>query len=143
MRATLAAAALFTLGASAATVDHFWNIEWVGPYNPDGLQPRAVIGVNGTWPPPPINVNASDFLRVHATNSLNTGAGASLHSHGMFFNHTGYYDGAVGITQCLIPPNNSLTYEVLNSPSASEGRARQYVSSSTLVENSMLQYRVC
>ncbi|PWZ02947.1 multi copper oxidase [Testicularia cyperi] len=111
--------------AQAATVEHWWNINWVPDINPDGLQPRHVIGVNGTWPPPIINVNASDVLKVTATNKLGTGAGASLHSHGMFFNKTGYFDGAVGITQCLIPPGQSFTYEPLNSPRSSSGRKKQ------------------
>ena len=28
----------------------WWNITWVENANPDGLHPRRVIGVNGTWP---------------------------------------------------------------------------------------------
>lgn len=110
----------------AATVEHHWNINWVPNVNPDGLQSRSVIGVNGTWPPPIINVNASDVLRVTATNDLQTGAGTSLHSHGMFFNKTAYYDGAVSITQCLIPPGESFTYETLNAPASSADRKKQY-----------------
>lgn len=31
---------------------------------------------------------------------------------GMFFNKTSYYDGAMQITQCGIPVNDSLTYEI-------------------------------
>ncbi|GAC73338.1 multicopper oxidases [Moesziomyces antarcticus T-34] len=111
--------------ASAATVEHHWNINWIPDVNPDGLLPRHVIGVNGTWPPPIINVNASDTLRVTATNNLNTGVGTSLHSHGMFFNRTGYFDGAVAITQCPIPPGESFTYETLNSPASPADRRKQ------------------
>lgn len=56
-------------------------------------------------PPPILNINSSDSLTIHVKNQLNDGMGTALHSHGMFFNGTGYYDGAVGITQCPIPPN--------------------------------------
>lgn len=28
----------------------WWNITYVQDANPDGLLPRRVIGVNGTWP---------------------------------------------------------------------------------------------
>ncbi|PWN46548.1 putative iron transport multicopper oxidase [Violaceomyces palustris] len=110
----------------AALVEHFWNIEWVDDVNPDGLYPRKAIGVNGSWPPPVINVNASDTLKIHATNLLNTGVGTSIHSHGMFFNQTGYFDGAVSITQCPIPQGQTFTYEPLNSDKSPEERRRQY-----------------
>ena len=99
-----------TTTAHAALVEHWWNITYTTA-NPDGLYPRTVIGVNGTWPPPPIFVNQRDTLRVHAFNGLGD-VGTSLHSHGNFFNGTNYYDGAVGTTQCAIPPGQSLTYEI-------------------------------
>ncbi|EPQ32175.1 uncharacterized protein PFL1_00372 [Pseudozyma flocculosa PF-1] len=121
-----ASSLLWTTLASAATVEHDWSISWLHDHNPDGLLSRSVIGVNGQWPPPILNVNASDVLRVTARNNLQTGVGASLHSHGMFFNNTNYYDGAVGITQCPIGPGAEMTYEILNSARASEGRRRQY-----------------
>lgn len=47
--------------------------------------------------PPPIEVNTTDTLRVHATNSLDRPT--TLHHHGMFFNSTSWYDGATGVTQ--------------------------------------------
>lgn len=33
-------------------------------------------------------------------------------AQGIYFNKTGYYDGAPGITQCGIPPGQSLTYDI-------------------------------
>ncbi|PWN45159.1 putative iron transport multicopper oxidase [Ceraceosorus guamensis] len=121
--AALVAASSSTL---AANVDHVWNVGWVNDVNPDGLQPRRAIGVNGTWPPPIINVNSTDVLRVTVNNAFDDGTGTALHSHGMFFNNTGYWDGAVGITQCPIPAGQSITYEPLNSPSGSAGRKEQW-----------------
>ena len=101
--------------AFAAVHELWWNLTYVENANPDGLQPRRVIGVNGTWPsvslylprarplltcahrPPPIEVTTNDTLLVHATNSLD--APSSLHHHGMFFNSTSWMDGAVGVSQ--------------------------------------------
>lgn len=34
----------------AGTQEMWWNITYVDDVNPDGLYPRRVIGVNGTWP---------------------------------------------------------------------------------------------
>ncbi|KAJ9102848.1 hypothetical protein QFC19_004576 [Naganishia cerealis] len=96
--------------AKAAVVDHYWNITYATA-NPDKLFERRVIGVNGTWPPPMIQVNQNDTVRVHAYNGLGDQATA-LHTHGIFFNNTGYYDGPIGTTQCGIPPGETLTYEI-------------------------------
>jgi iron transport multicopper oxidase len=49
---------------------------------------------------------------VHATNGLGTGEGTALHTHGQFFNGTGWYDGAVQTTQCPIPPGETLDYHI-------------------------------
>lgn len=37
-------------GALAAVSEVWWNVTYVDNVNPDGLFPRRVIGVNGTWP---------------------------------------------------------------------------------------------
>ncbi|CAD6939519.1 unnamed protein product, partial [Tilletia caries] len=39
---------------------------------------------------------------------------------------TAYYDGAVGVTQCAIPPGQSITYEPLNSPTSPADRQKQW-----------------
>lgn len=43
-------------------------------------------------------VNQGDVLEMHATNGLNDTV-TSLHHHGMYFNGTSYFDGAVGVSQ--------------------------------------------
>lgn len=60
--------------------------------------------------PPPIEINYGDKLLVHATNKLDVNT--AVHHHGMFFNATSWFDGAVGVTQCGIPPGQTFTYEV-------------------------------
>ncbi|KAI0360410.1 Fet3 protein [Trametes cingulata] len=104
--------ALLSAAAPALGAVHeiWWNITYVENANPDGLQPRRVIGVNGTWPPPPIDVTTDDLLLVHATNSIEEAT--SLHHHGMFFNSTSWMDGAVGVSQCGIPTGQTFDYVV-------------------------------
>lgn len=101
--------------ALAGVRELWWNITYVENANPDGLADRRVIGdcfralylpasssaflgVNNTWPPPPIEVNTTDSLVVHMTNSL-PDAATSLHHHGMFFNKSSFMDGAVGVSE--------------------------------------------
>lgn len=96
--------------ALAAIKEVWWNLTYVQDVNPDGLAPRRVVGVNGTWPPPPVDVQQDDIFVVHATNSLD--APSSLHHHGMFFNTTSWMDGAVGVTECGIPPGGQSTYQI-------------------------------
>lgn len=94
----------------AGVTEVWWNITYVEDANPDGLFERRVIGVNGTWPPPPHDVSANDTLIVHAFNSLS--APTTLHHHGMFFNSSTWFDGAQGVSQCGIPPGQSFDYVV-------------------------------
>ncbi|ESK96308.1 multicopper oxidase [Moniliophthora roreri MCA 2997] len=101
---------LATTQVIAGVHEVWWNITYVEGVNPDGLAERRAIGVNGTWPPPPIEVSTNDSLVVHATNSLPLLT--SLHHHGMFFNSSSWMDGAVGVTECGIPPGRTFDYVV-------------------------------
>ncbi|KAJ3506458.1 hypothetical protein NLJ89_g6860 [Agrocybe chaxingu] len=94
----------------AGVKELWWNITYVENANPDGLFERRVIGVNNTWPPPPVDVNQTDSLVVHVTNSLEQAT--TLHHHGMFFNRTSWMDGAQGVTECGIPPGAQFDYVV-------------------------------
>jgi iron transport multicopper oxidase len=40
----------FLPSALADVHEIWWDITYVQDINPDGLQPRRVIGVNNTWP---------------------------------------------------------------------------------------------
>ncbi|KAL6301418.1 Fet3 protein [Sparassis latifolia] len=94
----------------AGVQEQWWNITYVHDVNPDGLYPRQVIGVNGTWPLPAVNVNSSDSFILHVTNSLDQPT--TVHHHGMFFNGTPWFDGTTGVTQCGIPPGAQFDYIV-------------------------------
>lgn len=94
---------------SAATVVLDMNITYVENVNPDNLKARRVVGVNGKWPPPPVEVTLGDVLVMNVHNSLDEPT--ALHAHGQFQNGTNYMDGPVMATQCAIPPNHDLKYE--------------------------------
>ncbi|KAN0085920.1 Ferroxidase [Tylopilus felleus] len=110
--------ALATL-ASAGVQELWWNVTYVQNANPDGLFPRRVVGVNGTWPPPPITVNTTDSLLLHVTNSLDEPT--TMHHHGMFFNSTSWMDGAAFVSQCGIPPGQTFDYLVPINSSGQHG----------------------
>merc|ERR1711939_31043 len=105
--AALAATTLVAL-ARAALVEKWYDVGYMD-LAPDGYTRRG-ISVNGTWPPPPLEVRQNDTVRIHVNNYLEEPT--AIHHHGMFFNKTSYYDGAMQITQCGIPVNDSLTYEI-------------------------------
>ena len=98
----------------AATVTYDFNITWVTA-NPDGLFERSVIGINGQWPIPYITATVGDRVVVNVHNQLRNES-TSLHFHGLYQNGTTEMDGAVGATQCPIPPGASFTYNLTVSP---------------------------
>lgn len=92
----------------AKTVTYDFNVTWVTA-NPDGLHAREVVGINGQWPLPVIEVDKGDRLVVNMYNGLGDES-TSIHFHGMFQNGTNNMDGPSGVTQCPIPPGSSFTY---------------------------------
>ncbi|KAA1477561.1 multicopper oxidase 2A [Dentipellis sp. KUC8613] len=74
---------------------------------PDGFS-RPMLVVNGMYPGPTIEANQGDRLVIHVQNALPNAT--SIHWHGLFQNGTNFYDGTSGITECGIPPGQSLTY---------------------------------
>ncbi|KAH7171409.1 Cupredoxin [Dactylonectria macrodidyma] len=95
-------------GCEAKTVTYDFDVSWVTA-NPDGLQERKVVGVNGTWPLPVIEVDKGDRLVVNMNNKLGDKS-ASIHFHGMFQNGTNEMDGPSMVTQCPVTPGSSITY---------------------------------
>ena len=92
----------------SATVTHDFNITWVTA-NPDGAMERPVIGINGQWPIPRLEIDIGDRLVINVNNQLGNQS-TSLHFHGLFQNGTNQMDGPAGVTQCPIPPGSSFTY---------------------------------
>ena len=93
----------------AATVTYNFNVSWVTA-NPDGLQPRPVMGINGQWPIPEITATVGDRVVVNLQNHLGN-ATTSLHFHGLYQNGTNDMDGVSGATQCPIGIGEAFTYD--------------------------------
>ncbi|KAF8952436.1 hypothetical protein CPC16_003869 [Podila verticillata] len=98
-----------TAAVQAAVVTYNWNITYVNA-NADGLFERRVIGVNGQFPPPAINVTLNDTLVINVINQLDEPT--SLHAHGLFQVGNNQMDGPSMVTQCPIPPGASFTYNI-------------------------------
>ena len=81
----------------SATQSLEWNITYTTA-NPDGQFDRRVIGVNGKWPPPVIELEYGDRLVLTVNNQLGDVV-TGLHAHGLYQNGTNYYDGPVGVVQ--------------------------------------------
>ncbi|THH20196.1 hypothetical protein EW146_g1116 [Bondarzewia mesenterica] len=94
-------------GQSPQTRTHNFSIAEVEGA-PDGVH-RTMLVVNGMYPGPTIEANQGDRLVINVRNNLQNAT--SIHWHGLFQNGTNYYDGTSGITQCGIPPGQSLTYK--------------------------------
>ena len=94
----------------AKTVTYDFNVTWVHA-NPlqNGAADRKVVGINGQWPLPVIEVDGGDRLVVNMYNGLGD-KDTSIHFHGQFQNQTNFMDGPAMVTQCPIPPGASYTY---------------------------------
>ena len=113
-------------GANAATVNYDFNVGWVTA-NPDGMAERPVIGINGQWPIPVLNITKGDRVIINLHNQVRIvlepslepyancsqlgNESTSMHFHGINQNGTTQMDGPVGVTQCDIPPGSSMTYD--------------------------------
>lgn len=107
-RMLLAVAALWIAqSCQAKTVTYDFNLTWVTA-NPDGLANRKVVGINGQWPLPIIEVDKGDQLVVNMHNALDRSA--TIHFHGMFQNGSSSMDGPSMVTQCPVLPGLDFTY---------------------------------
>lgn len=93
----------------AGTVTYDFEIGWVTA-NPDGQADRPVIGINGQWPLPVIEVTVGDRLIINVLNSLGNQS-TSLHFHGLFMENSTHMDGPPQVTQCEIPSGSRFTYD--------------------------------
>ncbi|KAL2672296.1 hypothetical protein Neosp_012998 [[Neocosmospora] mangrovei] len=76
--------------------------------SPDGVEKRVYL-VNDEFPGPTIEARSGDRLVLQIRNSLEE-EGISLHWHGLQMKNQNLMDGAVGITQCAIPPGQDSIY---------------------------------
>lgn len=85
-----------------------WNVTWVNAA-PDGFE-RPVIGINGQWPCPQIDVDFGDRLIVDLYNGLGNQS-TGIHWHGFHQYMTGVMDGSSEVTQCPLPPGQQMRYD--------------------------------
>lgn len=102
--------AFFFLAALVVAKTHTWWYEtgWVDA-NPDGNFPRKMIGFNNTWPLPTLRVGKGDTVNLYLINGFDD-RNTTLHFHGMFQNGTNLMDGPEMVTQCPIPPGETMLY---------------------------------
>ncbi|KAI1824594.1 Cupredoxin [Xylaria intraflava] len=91
----------------AATITYNWEATWVWS-SPDGFG-RPVIGINGSWPCPVIEASVGDTVIINLLNKLGNET-TGMHFHGINQIDSNFMDGAVGSSQCPLPPNYSMTY---------------------------------
>ncbi|KAF3905140.1 Laccase-2 [Orbilia brochopaga] len=76
---------------------------------PDGYMTNKMV-VNGQYPGPRIEGCWGDIFEITVHNRLTNGNGTAMHWHGIQQLGTNHMDGAAGVTQCPIPPGESMTY---------------------------------
>ncbi|KAI1809987.1 multicopper oxidase [Poronia punctata] len=93
-----------------ATVTYNWEATWVWA-SPDG-HGRPVIGINGSWPCPPIMAFVGDTIVINLLNKLGNET-TGVHFHGVNQVNSNFMDGAVGTIQCPLPPGKTMTYSFM------------------------------
>ncbi|XP_031736736.1 L-ascorbate oxidase-like isoform X2 [Cucumis sativus] len=78
-------------------------------WSPDCIE-NIVMGINGTFPGPPIRANVNDTVVVEVINNLST-EGVVIHWHGILQRGSPWADGTASISQCPINPGENFTYE--------------------------------
>ncbi|PHH89362.1 hypothetical protein CDD83_6208 [Cordyceps sp. RAO-2017] len=76
---------------------------------PDGVEKQVYL-VNGQFPGPVIEARSGDRVVVNLFNGLDS-EGVAIHWHGLRMKGHNNMDGAVGFTQCPIPPGRSFIYD--------------------------------
>lgn len=112
---------LFTLIAlvsicTAKTVTFDWSVDWVTAA-PDGYS-RPVIGINGKWPCPSIDVDTGDMVIMNLKNNLGNET-TGIHCHGEFQDGSAEMDGVPQVSQCPIQPGGTFTQTFTANPAGS------------------------
>ncbi|KAI2635066.1 multicopper oxidase-domain-containing protein [Xylaria nigripes] len=87
--------------------EYQWTIT-DGESSPDGVR-RSMMLINDQFPGPLIELNEGDEVVVKVLNKASNAT--SIHWHGIFQNGTNWMDGAAGVTQCPIAPDQSYQYK--------------------------------
>lgn len=104
----------FVFLVTAKTVTYNWEIDWVVAA-PDGV-PRPVIGINGQWPGPTMEVDVGDQVVMNMKSNLGNET-TGIHCHGEFQIGTAQMDGVPGVSMCPLQPGGQWTQSFIADPS--------------------------
>lgn len=71
---------------------------------------RPVMLINGQYPGPVIRGSWGDWFNITVINNMKNGNGSAIHWHGLRQFRSVWADGVPGVTQCPIPPGQSMSY---------------------------------
>ncbi|EKJ72836.1 hypothetical protein FPSE_06882 [Fusarium pseudograminearum CS3096] len=77
--------------------------------SPDGYLVERML-FNGSYPGPTLEGNWGDTFEITVHNNLTNFNGTSIHWHGIRQLNTNWMDGVSGVTECPIPPGETMTY---------------------------------
>jgi iron transport multicopper oxidase len=86
-------------------------IDTIFPYKQSN---KSIISVNNSFPGPTIEAYEGDMLVIRVINRLDVPT--TIHWHGIYQMSTPGMDGAVGVTQCAIPPQTEMIYKFKAEP---------------------------
>lgn len=75
----------------------------------DGQGSRLVIGINGKFPGPRVEVYENQEIEITVINTFNTDS-ITVHFHGIHQTNTPWMDGVAFVTQCPIMPGQSFVH---------------------------------
>ncbi|UJR10980.1 hypothetical protein I4U23_015165 [Adineta vaga] len=86
----------------------------IDTFRPYSTSDKPIVSANYSYPGPLIEAYENDTLIIRVINRLNVPS--TMHWHGIRQINTPDMDGAVGVTQCAIPPNHELIYKFKANP---------------------------
>ncbi|XEU97590.1 hypothetical protein FSHL1_002876 [Fusarium sambucinum] len=87
----------------------FYLVVGQGRIAPDGYEVERLL-FNGSYPGPTLEGNWGDTFEITVFNNLTNFNGTSIHWHGIRQLNTNWMDGVSGVTECPIPPGETMTY---------------------------------
>ena len=86
-----------------------WEISR-GKLAPDGFE-KDMLLINGAFPGPTIEANYGDIIEVVVKNNIQSPQeGTAIHWHGILQKESPWMDGVPAVSQCPIPPGQTMTY---------------------------------
>ncbi|KAF1813390.1 hypothetical protein P152DRAFT_395179 [Eremomyces bilateralis CBS 781.70] len=98
----------YTVFPDTGVTREYWLVAQNVTISPDGYERKALV-INGTMPGPTIEADWGDTIMIHVTNEMDDGT--AIHWHGIRQFHSVMADGVPGVTQCPIPPGETMTYK--------------------------------